>query len=265
MPSALYDGQVMHQRFGDVPYRFKYRVLGLKIDIDRFEEEVRPLRWLSLNRFNLIQVNTADFGARNGQAWREWINELLKQYAINTPPNRVELVCIPRVLGMAFNPLAVWYAFDANNRLIAIIGEVSNTFGQWHHYVLANQGQPLDEQAHTIQSCAEKRFHVSPFIGMNSHYEFRFATPGEHYRLGIKQFEDGAPRLLATQSGKQQPLKDSLLLKAFLRFPFHALKVLGLIHWWALKIWLRGGKFHRTPEHLNDIQHSHSEMTLCSK
>ncbi len=158
MPSALYDGQVMHQRFGDVPYRFKYRVLGLKIDIDRFEEEVRPLRWLSLNRFNLIQVNTADFGARNGQAWREWINELLKQYAINTPPNRVELVCIPRVLGMAFNPLAVWYAFDADNRLIAIIGEVSNTFGQWHHYVLANQGHPLDEQAHTIKAVRKNVF-----------------------------------------------------------------------------------------------------------
>ncbi len=265
MPSALYDGQVMHQRFGGVPYRFQYRVLGLKIDIDHFETEARHLRWLSLNRFNLISVNTADFGPRNGQAWREWVNDFLSDYGIHTPPERVELVCIPRVLGMAFNPLAVWYAFNADDRLIAVIGEVSNTFGQWHHYVLTDQGQPLDGESQILKTRADKRFHVSPFIGMNSHYEFRLAPPNEHYRLFIKQFEDGQPRLLATQSGQRQPLTDANLFKAFLRFPFHALKVLGLIHWWALKIWLRGGRFHRTPEHLNDIQHSHSEMTLCSK
>lgn len=267
MPSALYACQVMHQRFGEVTYRFKYAVMALKIDIDTFESEAAHHRWLSLNRFNLISVRTEDFGARNGQAWREWVNDLLAQYGLPQPPHRVEIVCTPRILGKAFNPLALWYAYDAENRLIAVIGEVSNTFGQWHHYVLTHQtqpGQPLNPDGKRLHTQADKRFHVSPFLGMDSHYEFRLSAPDDHYHVWIKQFEQQQPRLIATQSGVRQCLTDANLLKAFGRFPLHALKVLGLIHWWALKIWLKGGRFHRTPKHLNDIQHSHSEMTLCS-
>lgn len=264
MPSSCYFSEVMHKRLQPFEYQFKYGVFSLRVDIDTIGQEAENLKWLSLNRFNLISLNAFDFGDRSGRNWRHWVNELLAEYGIETAPERVELVCFPKMLGMSFNPLAVWYAYNKQNQLIAIIGEVSNTFGQWHHYVLTNQGKPIDEQfSQSIQSVADKDFHVSPFISMDCQYKFRFFQPNERYRLIIEQSENEKPTLIATQNGLEASLNDKALLKAFFKFPLHAIKILGMIHWWALRIWLKGGKYHKPPTLLKDTKHSHSEMTLC--
>jgi DUF1365 family protein len=94
-------------------------------------------------------------------------------------------------------------------------------------------------------------------------YRFVFAAPGKQYQLGIYQLENQQPVLTAVQTGKAFTLNDSTLLKAALTHPFNTLKVIGLIHWWALKIWVKGGKFHKTPASLATLNHSHTEMTLC--
>lgn len=266
MASSGYFCRVMHQRLRPFQYKFEYGVFSLKIDIDTIESEAAKLRWFSFNRFNLIHIRQSDFGDRSEQNWRQWIDKLLLQYGLSQPASRVELVCMPRILGFNFNPLAMWYAYNPQDELIAIIGEVSNTFGQWHHYVLCEDGKPLNNTTDTtnkIQTETDKVFHVSPFIGMESHYRFRLNVPDKHYHLIIEQSENQQPTLLATQNGKETPLTDLTLLKVCWRFPFQTTKVLGMIHWWALKIWLKGGKFHKTPNHLANLKHTHSEMTLC--
>jgi DUF1365 family protein len=260
MPSALYLGQVMHQRFGDLGYQFRYGVMSLKVDIDAIESEAKSLRWLSLNRFNLYSVHFKDYGGRNNLPWREWADGLLAEYGLKTPASRIELVCFPRFMGIVFNPLAVWYAYNERDQLIGIIAEVSNTFGQWHHYVLTDGGQPLKDK---IQAEADKVFHVSPFIGMQCTYKFKFFKPSNHYQMTINQTENEQPVLLATQVGKLSNLNDKNLIKAALKHPFNTLKVLILIHWWAIKIWVKGGKFHKTPKSLEAVNYSHTEMKLC--
>lgn len=257
--SALYLGDVMHKRYGEIGYQFRYGVTSLRIDIDQIEQECQSLRWLSLNRFNLLSIHYKDYGDRSGKPWRAWAEGLLAEYGITKPAARIELVCFPRFMGYSFNPLAVWYAYDACDRLIAIIAEVSNTFGQWHHYVLSNANAPLPQ---TVYAMADKVFHVSPFLGMNCHYHFTFQAPTETHRIVIKQTENGQPILLASQSGKALKLTDKNLLKAAMKHPFNTLKVMGLIHWWALKILLKGGKFHKTPKPLESIQYSHTRMNL---
>lgn len=264
MPSQGYLCDVMHQRLRPFQYRFNYKVFNLKVDIDCIETESEQLKWLSINRFNLISLFTKDYGARDPAiSWRKWADKLFADYGLPYPADRIELVCSPRMLGVTFNPLAIWYAYNQNNELIGIIGEVSNTFGQWHHYVLTKQGKPLMPLQQSLKARANKNFHVSPFISMDAFYQFRFYTPGPHYKLLIKQYEQSQPTLIATQTGKQKPLTNTLLLKATLHFPMNSVKVLILIHWWALKIWVKGGKFHSTPKNLSQTQHSDSEMTLC--
>lgn len=264
MPSQGYICEVMHQRLRPFQYRFNYKVFNLKIDIDRIMAESEQLKWLSIDRFNLVSLYTKDFGARDPAiTWREWADTLLADYGLPEPAARIELVCSPRMLGITFNPLAIWYAYNTNDELIGIIGEVSNTFGQWHHYVLTHQGAPLISNRHTLIARANKDFHVSPFISMEAFYQFKFYKPDHHYKLFIKQYEHNQPTLIATQAGKQTSLTDAFLLKATINFPVNSVKVLFLIHWWALKIWLKGGKFHSTPKNLSQTQHSDSEMTLC--
>jgi len=259
--SLLYEGKVMHQRFFPMRYRFDYSMLSFKINIDHATALAESLRFFSLNRFNLFSLRQADFGARNtDQSWREWADELLKHYGISAPAHKIELVCFPRFLGMGFNPLAMWYAYNEQDQLIAIMGETSNTYGQWHHYVLTNQGAPLPD---TVKARAKKVFHVTPFLGMDCHYQFRFSKPNEHYRLHIAQTENLEKVLLATQNGNGAVFNDKTLLKAALKHPFSSIKALVLIHWWAIKIWKKGGQFQKTPPHLNNVTATHSEMTLC--
>lgn len=258
MSSSLYVGNVMHVRKKPVEYQFNYGTLSIKIDIDRIEAEADALRWLSLNRFNLVSLNYKDHGPRDGTPWRLWIDPFLAQYQVEKPA-RVELICYPRVLGYSFNPLAMWYAYNQQNQLIAIVAEVSNTFGQWHHYVLKTP-QPVET---TIKAEADKIFHVSPFIDMNARYHFRLRLPTEDVYTYIRETRDNEGFFYASQTGKIQDLNDKNLLKQVGFAPLHMLKVIGLIHWWALKIWLKGGKFHRTPKHLESTQYSHSEMKLC--
>jgi DUF1365 family protein len=262
MSSQIYFSEIMHQRKRPFTYRFRYPALHMKVDIDRIDHEAESLKWLSLNRFGRISLYTKDFGARNPQvSWREWINLLLESYGHNEPPARVELVCAPRMFGIVFNPLAAWYAYDAQNRLVAIIAEVSNTFGQFHHYVLSQKGLPLLPQGRkTLQAEADKAFHVSPFLGMQCRYRFRFALPGDTYKLGIYQSENDQPTLVATQVSKAQPLTDAILRQASRRFPLDSARTLWRIYWWALKIWLKGGRFHKTPKSLIHIAYSHSAM-----
>lgn len=260
MASQLYIGQVMHQRFFPMEYKFKYQVFSLKVDVDSFYAEQKKVSWLGFNRFNLVSLYQRDFGARDDTPWRTWFESMVRSYGIEQPIKRIELVCMPRYLGFTFNPLAMWYGYNNNDELIAVIAEVSNTFGQWHHYVLTQNGTPL---ATKISATADKVFHVSPFMNMDCRYRFALQKPDKTYQVGIYETENNKPLLNAVQVGKAQDLTTKNLLAVAIKFPFNTLKVVALIHWWALKIWLKGGKFHKTPRHLQKVQHSHTEMNLC--
>jgi len=259
MASCLYFGDVMHQREHPVAYKFAYKTVSIKVDLDTIEQEVAAEPLLSLNRFNWISLSFKDHGPRDGTPWRQWIDGFLVDYGIARPA-RVELICYPRILGYSFNPLAMWYAYDENNQISAVIAEVSNTFGQWHHYLLKT---PTDLSGDSIKAEADKIFHVSPFIDMQARYHFRLKRPEDQVYTYIKETRNQQAFFYASQSGQKRPLTTANLLKLLGFAPWRAIKVISLIHWWALKIWLKGGQFHRTPKHLESVNYSHSEMKLC--
>ena len=261
MASCLYFGKVMHRREQPVEYHFEYQTASIKVDIDEFEQESSKHRLLSFNRFNLLSVHTRDHGSRDGTPWRQWLTSLLAEYSL-MEPSKIELVCYPRILGYAFNPLAMWYAYDTEGQLYAVVAEVSNTFGQWHHYVL-NISHLDQAKNQTMQSVAEKIFHVSPFIDMQAHYHFKLTAPSERFYTFIQETQNNKVFFYASQDYHFAPLTTQNLLRVAGLAPIKMFKVIALIHWWALKIWLLGGKFHATPTHLKDIRHSHSEMKSC--
>ena len=44
---------------------------------------------------------------------------------------------------------------------------------------------------------------------------------------------------------RRRPLTDRTLLTMLVRHPLVTQKTIGLIHWHALRLWLRGARFHR--------------------
>ncbi len=221
MRSALYESTVMHHRVRPFRHRFTYRVFSLLLDVDELPALGRRLRLFSHNRFNLFSFRDRDFGAGDGGPPRAWVE---------------------RVLGYVFNPLSVYYVHDTSGVLRAILYEVTNTYRDRHSYLL-----PVEEGAATIRQQCDKNMYVSPFIGMEARYHFTLGVPGETLAVAIREQTPEGNVLFAALSGVRKPLTDGILLRMFVRHPLMTLKVIGGIHWEALKLWRKGARVFRHP------------------
>jgi hypothetical protein len=240
----LYPSRVMHRRLVAPFYRFVYRLFYLLLDVDRIDELAARLRVFSRNRFNLVSFHDRDHGDGAPGGLRAWAERLLATDGIRLEGGRIRLLCLPRILGFAFNPIAIWYCQHRDGSLRAILAEVRNTFGEKHCYLLASGGRPMTyEGPHEKDKC----FHVSPFFDLVGRYAFRFSEPGEVVRVLIHETRAQAPILDATLAGERRALTDGALLRQVAAMPWMTLKVVAGIHWEALKIWLRGGTFHHKP------------------
>ncbi|MEM7718311.1 MAG: DUF1365 family protein, partial [Pseudomonadota bacterium] len=54
--------------------------------------------------------------------------------------------------------------------------------------------------------------------------------------------------LLATLTGRREPLTNKAILRTMMQRPFGSRRVLGLIHWQAAKLWWKGASFRSRPE-----------------
>ncbi|HEY3645811.1 MAG TPA: DUF1365 domain-containing protein [Gammaproteobacteria bacterium] len=247
MKSQLYIGTVMHRRQDRHAYRFTYTVFSLLLDLDELPRLGTQPRFFSHNRFNLFSLADRDHGPRDGTALKPWAERYLLLHGIDLEGGRIRLFCFPRLLGYVFNPLSVWYCEHRDGGLRAVICEVRNTFGEMHHYLLtAPDKGPMDW---STEYRTPKVFHVSPFIGPDMEYRFRLQEPGKWLRFHIDERHEGHEAYKASISAMQAPLTDGRLLMAALQIPLLPFKVMAAIHWHALKLWLKGAKFHRMPEH----------------
>ncbi|HTO30662.1 MAG TPA: DUF1365 domain-containing protein [Pararhizobium sp.] len=244
--ALLYAGQVMHQRLKPVGHRFTYHVFSLMIDLDRLAEADRSCTLFSVNRRNLLSFHEKDHTGESGLPLRAYVDQVLQEAGLQSRAARVLLVCYPRILGLVFNPLAVYYAYDDDDGLTAMIYEVRNTFGERHSYVCPVGPENLSD-AGVRQQC-EKIFHVSPFIPMAMRYQFRMLPPGQEIRWRILETDEHGPLLAATFSGVRMPLKTGQILRLVARIPHLTFKVVAGIHWEALKLWIKGMRYIPRPE-----------------
>lgn len=242
--AALYVGTVMHQRMKPVSRRFAYRVFSVLLDLDRLADASRASAFFSINRFNMLSLHEKDHGPRDGSNLRQHIDTLLEREGIPSPA-RILLLAYPRVLGYAFNPLSVYYAFDAERKPTAIVYEVRNTFGGLHTYVEPVRPDQISEGG--IRQDRRKEFYVSPFLPMELHYFFRMLPPGEDVRVRILEKDTEGPVLSATFSGTRKPFTTASLLRASAAVPLLGFKIFGAIHLEAFNIWRKRVPFHARP------------------
>lgn len=234
--SALYDGEVAHERVRPRRHRLRYRVFMLLLDLEELETLDRRLKRFSLNRFNLLSFHERDHVSAPGQSVRASVLAKLDAHGVDVPNARISLLCMPRVLGHGFNPLSVYFCHDGEGRLAAIVHAVRNTFGQRHDYVLPVRG----ERGGWVRQASDKTFHVSPFLPMDLRYVFEIAPPREAVHVGIDVFDDEGLMLAASFEGQRVELTDRALIRAVLGHPLQMLGALAGIHWEALKMVLKG-------------------------
>jgi DUF1365 family protein len=233
----------MHARLRPKRNRFRYRVPYVAVP-----EQALTVRGrhglLSIDGVNLFSVRTRDYG-HQGTHGLQWVRDVLVRARVVEADGEVVLVTIPRVLGFAFNPVSFWLCFDGAGRLRAVIAEVNNTFGERHFYLCRHgDHRPI---APEDQIAAEKVFHVSPFLKVEGRYVFTFCYDATAFGARV-DLHDGEGLILATSmAGRRRPLSGARLARAFFANPMMMLKVLGLIHYQALKLWAKGVAVVRKP------------------
>ncbi|OWQ84476.1 hypothetical protein CDN99_24365 [Roseateles aquatilis] len=258
----------MHQRLRPMRHRLAYRVFSMLLDVDELAALDRRLRWFSVGQFNLFSFRPGDHGdgsASDGAGLRSQLEARLREAGL-PGGGTIRLLAMPRILGYAFNPLSVWFcdAPGGDGRLQAIVYEVNNTFGDRHSYLIPVD-EPREDRGRTrlVEQRCDKQLFVSPFLGMDLHYRFRIEPPQDRLSIGISvhpgcgvghgadgRGDDGCgegPVLHARLEAARSPITDAALLRVFITHPLLTLKVVGGIHWEALRLWLKGARLNRRP------------------
>lgn len=241
----MYFSNVMHRRLFPVQYRFTYRIFGFLINLNQLENLSKKSFLLSFNRFNVFSFYERDHGRRDGSSLTQWAAQQLESQGLASENLKIYLHCMPRVLGYTFNPISYWFCYSPDNKLLAVLVEVHNTFGDQHTYLL-----PATEvdSADSVRGNKAKNFHVSPFINMQATYQFRISQPDDTFSAMIREQQNEELMLVAGQHGKRSKINNASLCKAFFSLPLMTVKVMAMIHWQAVKIYFKGGTFHRRPK-----------------
>jgi DUF1365 family protein len=201
----------------------------------------RRLRLFSHNRFNALSFFDADHGDGSGRPLRDQVEGHLRAASLATDGGAIRLFCMPRVFGYGFNPLSVYFCYQRDGSLAAILYEVHNTLRERHAYLI-----PVDRAAGTVvdQHC-RKGFYVSPFMDMDMNYRFRVAEPDQRIAVAIRAADQDGLLLAAALSGDRVAMTDATLLRVLATHPL--LKVIGAIHWHALRMVLKGFRLRPRP------------------
>lgn len=236
--SALYVGHVMHNRLTPQRHVLRHRAYWMLIDLAEADELSERLKTFSYNQRNLMSIWDRDHGDGSHKPLLGQTQDLLADADVDPAGLSIRLLCMPRVFGFDFNPLSVFFCVDPEDRLVAMIYEVNNTFGGRHRYVIPAEKiatGPLQQQ------CA-KEFYVSPFMDMDMTYRFRTRTPDAQITLGVQVGRDGETVISTGLEGTRRALSDAGLLRVSVSHPMLPQKVMGAIHWHALRMWFGGFK-----------------------
>ncbi|MEL6168851.1 MAG: DUF1365 domain-containing protein [Pseudomonadota bacterium] len=236
-------GETFHGRRGPIENAFRYGVDYILLDP---EAEV-PNRWyFARNRSGLTALHDVDHGGAPGFGrGAAWVREVLSEACpSDTSVWRLQLLAQPRVMGHVFNPVSFWLIYDPAAALRTVIAEVTNTYGDRHCYLCHHENFGPIKRSDTMK--ARKILHVSPFQPVDGGYRFRFDIRADRVGIWI-DYRTGNEGLYATLTGRRRPMTAASVLSACLRRPFGSRRVLGLIHWQALKLWWKGAAFRSRP------------------
>ena len=236
---ALCAGRVWHVRTQPFRHGFDYAVHMLLLDLDALASAFDGHRFWSLDARNLGSFRRTDhLGGPRDLAGR--VRGLVDERLGFRPSGAVKLLAQPRYFGFTFNPVTFHLCFEpGGDALEAILLEVSNTpWNERHVYALDCRGQRGPWHFDVA-----KEFHVSPFMPMDMRYRFRFRLDGNVMEVVKQNFSGDELAFAARMALSAEPLSHAALTRALLGWPM-TLKVVAAIYWQALRLWLRGARYH---------------------
>jgi len=232
---ALVTGHVTHHRRGRVRHSFRYGVYQWLVDLDALPEQpwyLRPFAGFSAadhlgDPYRSIKANVELFLSRNGITLGG--------------SSRIIMLANARVLGHVFDPLSVFWCFDAQNALVCIVAEVHNTYGERHAYLLHPDPSGV--------ATTDKAFHVSPFYDVSGQYELRFELSPQVVSAAVILRRQGSVAFTATFRGRPTLATATAVAGQLIRKPLMPQQVSAMIRVHGIFLWLRRLPVQLRPHH----------------
>ena len=262
MNSRIYECRVLHARFLPKPHRFAYRLFMLALDLDELPLLHHRLRLFSVNRANLYSFRENDFlpisdplfnpspahkptaAAAVVAPLKARVLAFFAAHGVDLGPGgRVVLVTLPRILGYSFNPVSFYYGYDAAGTCLGAIAEVTNTFREMKPYFVGPapkpDGEPATAGTGEFRVRTPKFFYVSPFSDVDVAFDFHLRAPTEKLAIQIDDYVGPQRTLTSSLHGPAIPLTDARLAWFTFKYPLLTVRIIGLIHWHALRLLLK--------------------------
>lgn len=240
--SALFVGSVWHKRFRPRVHEFKYPIFQCFLDLDDLPRIQQQHRFFSVDRPNLISFRESDYLDPDRVGLRQSVLDFASRHT-DVAIDRVMVLSQPRIFGLAFNPLSIFYLYQ-KDQLVGLVAEVHNTpWNERHRYfVPCDSSEPIHHYEHV------KGFHVSPFNPMELDYRWRFNEPADVLSVSLDVRQQHNPDIhyfCAAFSLEREPI--AKLSSLLIRFPLAAVTTVIRIYYHAVKLWLKKVPFHDHP------------------
>jgi DUF1365 family protein len=225
------------------------------IDLDEIDMLAKKFWMISRNKFNFFSFRDKEhlqFPAGRpdqNRSTKEHIIEYLRLNNFVYSGQKIMLLTNLNILGYNFNPVSFYFILDKNSVPECAIAEVSNTFREMKPYFFPKETFK-DGKFHLNTT---KYFYVSPFIDHDANFDFTLQVPGEKLNIKIDDYKNERRFFISTLTGQRKEITNSLLVLNTLRFPLLTLRIMTLIHWNALKLWLKKIPYHKK-ENLQELQ-----------
>lgn len=254
----LYECEVMHRRLKPELKRFDYRIFMLSFDLD----DIPKRAFLSHNRFNLYSINDQDHIDLGEKGIKANLLTWLDGQKIDVPQDvKIRLITLPRVLGYGFNPVSFFYLSQADGTPLFAVAEVVNTYREMKLFLVDQDGEK------SWKKKVAKDFYVSPFSDPGDAFDFRIGLPADSLSITINNITQGELTLTSGFQGSARELTSARLFSYAFKYPLLSLKVITMIHWQALKLWLKKVRYFKKAdrlEHQTEILRPHSSLSKKS-
>jgi DUF1365 family protein len=209
---ALYTADIEHARRSPLRHAFTYRASYWLVDFDRLPQLRGAAHWC------------AQIRARDHMDIRRLVAER------GLAATRMVMLTGARNFGYVFNPITIFWCYDENDEISAVVAEVHNTYGERHAYVL--------EPDPSASTHVPKEMYVSPFNPVDGAYRISVSEPGRHVRVSVTLERPGAEPFVATLRASRQKLTAIAAVRSALRHS--GVRTRLLIQWQGLRLWHRG-------------------------
>jgi DUF1365 family protein len=220
--ARIYHGHLVHVRHEPVRHAFTYPTFMLGVPVAELDAIAARIPLFGHNQFRVCTIRDSDYLGREPGSLTERLGRSLASAGFSLDHySSIQLLTVPRVLGLGFNPLSLFICLDHAGAIQTVVAEVHNTFGEVEIYVLG-EAERVGKTADPARFRFPKTLFVSPFNGVEGQYDLKIGAIGTRIDLDLALRVRDRTVVQTALHLMGEPLTTGALARTLLKHPLTA-------------------------------------------